>query len=179
MTNQQDVQEVRETAKGNHKLEQNQKEQPMSILTKVIITGFVGGVLWSLIGYLAYIFHFTIISPNLVLTPFAVGDWKYDTIGNVIGVFVNGFIAVIVALLYYAFLKNFKSIWTSIGFGIALWAIVFYLLTPIFPNLESVTKLDFNTNITMICIYILFGVFVGYSISFEHNELKEGNNRGV
>jgi len=173
MTNKKEVHETRDEAKENEELEQNQKEQPMSMLAKVMITGFVGGILWSLIGYLAYIFNFTTISPNLVLTPFAIGDWKYDTIGNIIGVFFNGLVAVIVALLYYAFFKNFKSFWSSIVFGVALWAVVFYLLTPIFPNIKSVQKLDLNTNVTMICIYILFGVFVGYSISFEYNELKE------
>lgn len=175
MTDQQDVQKTRDDAKEDDKLEQNKREQPMSFLAKVILTGFIGGILWSAIGYSAYFFHFTTIGPNLALTPLAVGDWKYEPIGNVMGIFVNGLIAIFVALLYYAFLKNLKSIWAGVFYGFALWAIVFYLLPPIFPHLDAVTKLDMNTNITNICIFVLFGVFVGYSISFEQNEFAEEN----
>ncbi|WP_243290214.1 YqhR family membrane protein [Bacillus sp. FJAT-47783] len=175
MTDQHDVQQTRDDAKENDQFEQNKREQPMSFLAKVILTGFIGGTLWSAIGYFAYFFHFTTISPNLALTPLAVGDWKYETIGNVMGIFVNGFIAIFVALLYFAFLKNIKSMWAGILYGIVLWAIVFYLLSPIFPHLDPVVELDTNTNITNICLFVLFGVFVGYSISFEQNELAEGS----
>ncbi|WP_044896372.1 YqhR family membrane protein [Aeribacillus alveayuensis] len=171
MTDLQNVEKAREEGKENQKLEQNQKEPPMSIFAKVMLIGFIGGVFWSFIGYIAYIFHFTKISPNLILTPFAVGDWKYDTIGNVIGILLNGLMSILVALLYYVTLKKFLSLWSGILFGVVLWVFVFYVLTPIFPNLDSFTKLDVNTNVTSICMFILFGVFVGYSISFEHNEL--------
>lgn len=172
MTDELAVQEMKEEAKDNDRLEQNEKEQPISFLAKVIITGFIGGVFWSSLGYFAYTFQFTSVSPNLVLTPFAIGDWKYEPLGQIVGIFLLGVLGILVALLYFATLRNMKSIWTSIFYGAILWALVFYILNPMFPDLEVVTKLNMNTNITNLCLFILFGVFVGYSISFEQTEMK-------
>ncbi|WP_449536915.1 YqhR family membrane protein [Ferdinandcohnia sp. Marseille-Q9671] len=158
--------------KKDPNLEQNKKEGEMSFLTKVVVIGLFGGIFWSLLSYLSYVFHFTEISPNLVLKPWILGEWKNRVLGQFIGVFVIGIISIGVALLYYAFLKKFQSIWVGAAFGIALWVIVFYVLNPIFPDIKTVAELKRNTVITTICFYVLYGVFIGYSISFEENEMN-------
>lgn len=165
-----------EAKKKDPDLEQNKQEEPMSMLAKVMVIGLCGGIFWSLLGYLLYIFHFTKISPNLVLQPWAIGDWKNGLYGQFMGVFVIGLLSVGVALLYYAVLRRFEKIWVSMLFGLALWGVVFFILNPIFPDLKSVWELGRNTNITTICLYLLYGVFIGYSISFEFNDIqKEGH----
>jgi hypothetical protein len=156
----------------NPKLEQNQKEQPMSLLMKVVITGFFGGVFWSLLGYCAYFFNFTELSPNMILLPWVVGDWKYGRLGNYISIFIIGILSILAALVYYAFFKKVQSIWAGILFGAVLWGIVFYVLNPIFPNLQPVRELTRDTIITTICLYVLYGVFISYSISFEAAEYE-------
>ncbi|WP_199425713.1 YqhR family membrane protein [Thermaerobacillus caldiproteolyticus] len=163
---------MEQTKDNHHQLEQNKREQPMSLLMKVMITGFVGGVFWSSLGYLAYFFHFTELSPNMILHPWALGDWKYGKLGNYIAIFLIGLISILVAFIYYAFFKQMKSMWAGIFYGVALWFIVFYVLNPIFPNLQPVSELERNTIVTTICLYILYGVFIGYSISFEAQEMN-------
>ncbi|HHY73077.1 MAG TPA: hypothetical protein GX497_07610 [Bacillus bacterium] len=160
-------------AKNNPALEQNKEDEPLSHLSKVVIIGFIGGVFWSLIGYLAYYFNFTEMGPSLILQPWAIGDWKYETTGHWIGIIVIGLLSIGVALVYNVFLKNTQKIWPSILFGVVLWLIVFYLLNPIFPKLESVREFRINTIITTICLYILYGVFVGYSISYDAEQMKQ------
>jgi hypothetical protein len=165
-----------EAKKKDPDLEQNKQEEPMSMLAKVIVIGLCGGIFWSLLGYLLYIFKFTKISPNLVLQPWAIGDWKNGLYGQFMGIFVIGLLSVGVALLYYATLRRFEKIWVSMIFGLALWGFVFFILNPIFPDLKSVWELGRNTNITTVCLYLLYGVFIGYSISFEVNDIqKEGH----
>ncbi|MFP3489296.1 YqhR family membrane protein, partial [Staphylococcus sp. SIMBA_130] len=44
---------------------------------------------------------------------------------------------------------------------------------PMFIDLPTITKLDRNTVITTICLYLLYGVFIGYSISFEYHENQQ------
>lgn len=156
----------------NPKLEQNKKEEPMSVIGKAITTGFIGGVFWSLLAYLAYILNFTEVSPNLILQPFALGDWKDGTLGQFISIVIIGLISIGAALVYYAVLKKFKSMWIGIVFGGALWALVFFILNPIFPNMDTVFELPRGTIVTTLCLYILYGTFVGYSISFDYNELQ-------
>jgi uncharacterized membrane protein YagU involved in acid resistance len=136
-------------------------------------------VFWSLLGYLAYFFHFTELSPNMILLPWAIGDWKYGKTGNYIAIFLIGLLSILVALLYYAFFRKMKSMWVGIVYGVALWFIVFYVLNPLVPSLQSVSKLERNTIITTICLYILYGVFIGYSISFETQESQHTQMQAI
>lgn len=159
-------------AENQEQFEQNKRERPLSLLMKVVITGFVGGVFWSLLGYLAYFFHFTEISPNMILIPWVAGDWKYGKLGNYIAIFLIGLLSILVALIYYAVLKRIKGTWAGVLYGFVLWLAVFYGLNPLFPNLETVARLERNTIITTLCLYILYGVFIGYSISFETQEMN-------
>ncbi|MCZ0754659.1 YqhR family membrane protein [Anoxybacillus sp. J5B_2022] len=159
--------------KDNQQLEQNQREQPMALWMKAAITGFVGGVFWSLLGYLAHFFHFTELSPNMILLPWKIGDWKYGKTGNYLAIFLIGVLSIVVALLYYVLLRKMKSMWVGIGYGLALWILVFYVFNPMLPGLRPVSQLERNTIITTICLYILYGLFVGYSISFEAQENEQ------
>ncbi|TDL82339.1 YqhR family membrane protein [Peribacillus frigoritolerans] len=150
--------------------------ESIPFIGRVVITGFAGGVIWSLLGYLAYVLNLTEISPNLLLQPFILGEWKNGVMGNFVSVFCIGILSVGTALLYYLVLKRFSSMFVGLAFGLSLWALVFFLLNPIFPNLKSVFELERLTTVTTICLYILYGVFVGYTISFEHNEILSKKN---
>ncbi|RAK22346.1 membrane protein YqhR [Anoxybacillus vitaminiphilus] len=154
----------------NRQLEQNQKEKPMSLIMKVVVTGFFGGVFWSLLGYFAYTFHFTELSPNMILLSWAAGDWKYGRLGNFLAIFLIGILSILAAFVYYAFFRKMEGIWTGLVYGLALWGIIFFVLNPLFPNLQPIAELNRDTIITTVCLYILYGVFIGYSISFESSE---------
>ncbi|PLR84468.1 hypothetical protein CVD25_04520 [Bacillus canaveralius] len=153
-------------------LEQNQQEKTMSFIAMVILTGFFGGILWSGLAYIAYLFNFTNIRPNIILEPWALGDWKGQWLGTIISIIMIGIISIAAALLYYAVLRRFRSMWVGIGYGIVLFGLVFFILNPIFPGIRPFAELNRNTIITSICFYVLYGVFVGYSISYEENELR-------
>ncbi len=152
------------------KLEQDQHARPLSLKAVTAITGFFGGIFWGAIGWLFHIFHFTELQPSTILEPWAAGDWKYSWQGSVISLIFLGLIGIFAAFIYYYTLKRFQNVWTGILYGVVLFAIVFFLLNPLFPSLNDISKLSVNTIITTLCLYILFGLFVGYSISYEYNE---------
>lgn len=160
-------------AKQSNELEQNKHEQPTSHLTRVVVIGFFGGALWSFMGLIAYYFNFTRLSPSLVLTPFAVGDWKDGAMGQILGIVLISIISIAAALLYDTILKNVTSLWAGVLYGAALWALVFYVINPVFSEQTTVANLDRNTIITMLCLYVLYGVFVGYSISYDASETEK------
>lgn len=154
------------------KLEQNQREKPMSFMTMTIVTGLFGGIFWSSLAYLAYLFHFTEIRPNVILEPWALGQWKEQWLGTVISIIAIGLFSIGAALVYYVVLRKVKTIWAGAGYGLVLFVLVFYVLNPIFPGIKPFWDLSRNTLVTMACLYILYGVFVGYSISYEENEMR-------
>lgn len=153
--------------------EQSHAVEEMSYSGKVATIGFVGGLFWGFIGYFAYYFHFVKFGPALVLSPWALGDWKNGHLGQIVGIFVISFLSVIVAFIYRFLLQKIFNIWVPLFFGAGLWFIVFYLLEPIFPPLKPVTELDSNSLVTSICLYLLYGLFIGYSISYEYKERQE------
>jgi hypothetical protein len=157
-------------AEEKARLEQNQQEKPMSFMTIVVLTGLIGGILWSGLGYLAYVFNFTEIRPNIVLEPWALGEWKKQWLGTVISITFIGIMSIGAALIYYALLRKFNHILVGIGYGIAIFLLVFLVLNPIFPGMEPIGELKRNTLVTSICLYVLYGTFVGYSISYEYQE---------
>lgn len=156
--------------KEEETLEQNQREEPEPFLKKVMTIGFFGGLIWSLVGYITYLLQFTDVGPSLVLQPWALGDWKNETLGQWMGILAISLLSILVALFYKTFLVKVKHISGGILFGVALWFLVFYALQPIFPDLDPMTELDTNTVVTTLCTYILYGIFIGYSIAFEYDE---------
>lgn len=158
------------------KLEQDNQEEGMSTAAKVAVTGLFGGVFWSFLGYLCYLFNFSEVPPNIIFDPIAVGDWKEGVLSQYIAIFILGLVSILAAFAYYATLKKFDKLWIGILFGAILWGIVFVVLNPVFSNIEPLRKLDLNTFVTTVCLYILYGAFIGYSISFEeaeHQMLKQ------
>jgi hypothetical protein len=169
-------------AEENNKLEQDQNEKPMSLMGLTVITGLFGGIFWSAIAYIAYLFKFTEIRPNVILEPWTIGDWKEGWLGITISIVLIGIISIGAALIYYFTLRKFTKLYVGIAYGLALFLIVFFVLNPIFPGINPFTELSRNTIVTSICFYILYGVFIGYSISYEESEiqkLKESQQKEV
>ncbi|MFS0655352.1 YqhR family membrane protein [Bacillus sp. 179-C3.3 HS] len=161
----------RDEKKNQNQEEKNQSVHTASMLARAAATGFVGGVFWGFIGFLTYIFHFSEVSPNMLLQPFVLGDWKKGGLGTFISIVLLGILSIGVAFIYYALLKRIKGIWMALIYGGLLWVLVFYVFNPIFPDVKQVHDLHQNTIVTTFCLYVLYGLFVGYSISFEYNEL--------
>ena len=158
-------------------LEQNKHEKPISFLAKSLLTGFVGGVLWSLIGSIAAYFNFTSVSPaSFILRSWLQNDWTDGWLGEVVSIIIIGLLSILVAILYYGLLKKMNGLWPSALFGIALWFLVYYVMEPIFPNVKHMTDLDSDTIVTTICLFVLYGIFIGYSISYEYQDQHKAKN---
>ena len=160
-------------AEESAKIEQSQREKPFSFIGTVVVTGLVGGIFWSAIAFLAYFLNFTEIHPNVIIEPWTIGKWKEGWLGTVFSILLMGGLAILAALLYYVSLRRFKGMWIGIVYGIVLFLLVFFVLNPIFPGINPFVELKRNTIVTSICLYILFGVFVGYSISYEEDEIQK------
>ncbi|GGE73792.1 YqhR family membrane protein [Priestia taiwanensis] len=161
---------------NSKQLDQNKKEKPQSSFSKVTIIGFVGGLIWSVIAYISFIFHFTEVGPNFFLTSFQVGGWANAVTGQLVSIFVLSVVSIAVAFLYQAFFKQFQGVLPGIIYGLAMWAILF-LLSPLFMSvIRPVKELQIATITTSVCIFILYGVFIAYSVSFEAMERKRNES---
>jgi Conserved membrane protein YqhR len=154
--------------------EQKKTDYPKSMpfLAMVFWTGLFGGLFWGTLGFFAYFLNFTEISPNVILEPWALGNWKHGWLGTLISIIIMGIFSVPAAFIYYAVLKRFKGIWVGLGFGIVLFLLVFFVLNPLFPGMKPFFDLSLDTIITSLCLYIVYGIFIGYSINYEYQNNK-------
>ncbi|VEF47823.1 integral inner membrane protein [Bacillus freudenreichii] len=141
------------------------------LITMAVITGFVAGVAGSLMGYLVHYLNFTEISPGIILAPWS-GGWKGSWAGILLAALLYGMVSIVTALLYYGTLKKRKSFWWGTAYGVVLFLIVFLVLFPLFPGTKSLLKYDINSILTGLSAFILYGVFIGYSISYEYEEFQ-------
>ncbi|WP_188453680.1 YqhR family membrane protein [Virgibacillus oceani] len=152
-------------------LEQNKREKPMTLLTRSLTTGFIGGLLWSLLGLVMYYFNFSEVAPKtFLLRSWLTAEWTDSWLGNVVSILMVGVLSILTAFIYYGLFKKINSMWMASGFGIVLWFIVFYVAQPIFTNVPQLTDLSANTIVSTICLYILYGTFIGYSIAYDYHD---------
>jgi hypothetical protein len=150
--------------------EQKEKKypKPMSFPAMVFWTGLFGGIFWGLIGYVAYLFNFTVVRPNVILEPWALGYWKNEWLGTLISIILLGVFSVAAAFIYYFALRRIKGVWIGMGYGLVLFLLIFFVLNPLFPSIEPLNQMNRDTIITSICLYMVYGLFIGYSINYEY-----------
>jgi hypothetical protein len=153
------------------KLEQNKVEDTSTFLGRSLLTGFIGGVLAGLLGLFLYYFNFMEVSAkSYVLRSWNTAGWTDTWLGELLTIFIIGILSIGVALVYYGIFKKINSLWIGIAYGLILWAIVFFVLQPIFTNVPNLGEMETKTIVSTICLYILYGTFIGYSISFDYHD---------
>ncbi|GAB2573560.1 YqhR family membrane protein [Gracilibacillus alcaliphilus] len=144
---------------------------------KTLSTGFFGGLIWGSVAAIAGFLNFTSVTPkSFFLRSWLVVEWTDKWIGEVISILLLGIVSIIWAFIYYAVLKKFEGVFPGVVTGVVLWFIVFGLLQALFHNIKPFYQLDSDTILTTVCLFVLYSVFVGYSISFAyHQHINEKN----
>src|SRR5699024_10372929 len=90
----------------------------LTIKTRACLTGFLGGIMISLLWLFLYYFNFTELTfKSLVLRSWLTYPWTSGWIGDLLSLFLLSLISIIVAFVYYLFFKKVNSIWMGISYG--------------------------------------------------------------
>lgn len=138
------------------------------IFLKTLVIGFFGGIIWGTLLVLLYVFKMIDINP-MILFRTAFGDRSLLTkwYMYVLLIIVIGVISIGLAIAYYFTLKKFKSWMIGGAYGILIWGLL--ILLPLIVNgLSSLSSYNGQTYVGTFCVLLLYGIFVGYSISFEY-----------
>ena len=151
-------------------LNENQRENKSPLIANVLAIGFTGGVLGSFAGIAAHFFKFMSFSPKFILTSWSDMAWVDRWLGTLMTMIIFGLLSIVWAFIYYSILKKLKGIFPGILFGIAIWLLLVFVFKPMFSDFPTLAKMSSDTIVTSICILVLYGLFVGYSISYDHEE---------
>ena len=144
-------------------------KQEQSVTKKIVQIGLFGGLFWGSVWYFLHIFSFTALGPNYFLLPFALGRWKEGVWGNIAGIICMGILSILVAFIYKAVLSKFEGLIPGIIYGLLWWGLLFFAIAHVAPVIKSMVEMPKETIVTTACIFILYGVFIAYSVSFEVN----------
>jgi Conserved membrane protein YqhR. len=159
---------VRRTKKK--KAASNKKQSFGKSIGRASVIGLFGGAFWSSMALLCQLINFSTVGPSLLFSPFFPRKINQRILTQFIAIALICLISIGIALIFQVTLARFKTIWTGIGYGIVLWAAVFIGLQHWLPGVPVFFRLGWNTLTTTSCLFILYGLFIGYSIAFDLNE---------
>ncbi|KZE80892.1 hypothetical protein AV654_11120 [Paenibacillus elgii] len=138
-----------------------------------VYIGFFAGLIWGGVQMIANYFHFTSLSPGFLLEPYYKHSYLMTWRGYMLGWLAFIALSVVAALLYTMLFAKAFGPWYGIGYGVAWWAFLFLLVGPVTGMMNWIAYLDLNTVVTQACLFVVWGLFIGYSISFEFTNERE------
>ncbi|NMO96866.1 YqhR family membrane protein [Paenibacillus lemnae] len=141
--------------------------------------GFYAGFIWGGIRWVFYLLHFTTVLPGFLLEPFFKHAFLMTTAGQLAGWLSFIALSVIASLIYVLLFRKVKGPWPGIAYGIVWWALLFIALNPMFHWSLPVKKMSWDTNISEFCLFLLWGLFIGYTTAEEYTDEKLRDKKEV
>ncbi|WP_274651769.1 YqhR family membrane protein [Paenibacillus humicola] len=135
-----------------------------------LMIGFFAGLLWGGLRWLLYIVHFTHVIPAFLLDPFFRLSFLKTGWGQLAG--LGGFIlfSIAAALIYYYTLGRIAGPWPGLVYGFFWWCVWFAAVGPLLRMMEPLHKIGYDSMTTELCVFLMWGLFIGYSIAYEFND---------
>ena len=129
--------------------------------------GIFAGLIFGAIRWICHYFRFTGVIPGFLVEPFFLRSFLAGNGGHVVGTAAFIVLSVAASLLYAPIASKLRGPWPGALYG-ALWFCVLYLwIGPMLGMLLPLGKLSWDSFWTDGSIFVMWGVFIGYSISYE------------
>lgn len=139
--------------------------------------GFFAGVIWGGVQGFFFFMRFTSVIPGYLAEPFFKTSYLKTQPGYYVGWLFFTLFSIIAALIYTLAFRKLKGPWPGIAYGIIWWAIIFLLAGPMLHMVLPFKKLTINSHISEFCIYLLWGLFIGYTVAVEYTDERDREPR--
>lgn len=155
---------------SNQRQQGSQSNNRTNIWTFGLQLGFFAGLIWGGARGLLYFFRLTDIVPGYLAEPFFKTPFLKTQAGYYVGWLFFILFSIVAAMLYTIFLRRLKGPYPGIIYGIVWWLVIFLVLGPMFGMTKKVTALPVDTLISEFCLYLLWGLFIGYTTAMEYTD---------
>lgn len=143
------------------------------VLKRALLTGFVGGVLSCMLTLVLHYFKIIEISPKDYLTLLKLSDkWLATIYGTVFTIIFYGVLSIGIASIYYLLFKKKESLLMGIFYGVGLFILIIFAMPLLSSKIPHIMILSKRSITTSVCLFILYGTFIGYSISFDFKQMQ-------
>jgi len=132
--------------------------------------GLFAGIIWGLVRWFAVGLKFTDVPQAFLADPWirraelGSGFWHF------IGLLLFILMSVAAGFVYWALLGKLKGPLPGLFFGAAWWALIFLVVGPPSGAVLPAWSIGWKSLITELCLYVMWGLFIGYSIAFEYHD---------
>ncbi|MGO4494669.1 YqhR family membrane protein [Paenibacillus sp. 2RAB27] len=138
----------------------------------VLYIGFFAGLIWGALKIVENYFKFTTIGIGFLVEPFFKHDFFNTWMGLFMGWITFALFSIFAAFIYMVTMWKLRSPFWGIGYGALWWAIIYLIVGPITGMMYWITELELNTIISDVCLFLVWGMFIGYSIAIEYTSAR-------
>lgn len=155
---------------GRKNQSHSQKEYHTNIWTFSLVTGFFAGLIWGGVQGLFYYMRFTTVLPGYLVEPFFKNSFLHSQAGYYVGWLGFIIFSILVTLIYTLVFRNLKGPMPGILYGMVWWALIFLVIGPSLHMTTPIRTMTTNTFISEFCLYLLWGLFIGYTVAEEYTD---------
>lgn len=155
---------------GKERRNENAKTSPAAYILKI---GFFAGLIWGFVRWAAVAMNFTRVPAAFLADPWVRRSALASPYWQIAGFALFILMSIAAAFLYFAFLKPLRGPVPGLVFGFVWWAVLFLGIGPIIGAVPALNKIGSNSLITDLCIFLVWGLFIGYSIAYEYHDESE------
>ncbi|MCM3747283.1 YqhR family membrane protein [Paenibacillus pasadenensis] len=135
-----------------------------------LMIGFWAGLIWGLVHWLMYTFRFTPVLPGFLAEPFYQHSFLQTNWGHISGVLFFILFSIAAAFLYKILLGRSQGPWAGFIYGLLWWTLLFVAFGPLLGMTQPVNRMGWDGVLSELCLFAVWGVFIGYSIAFEFTD---------
>lgn len=132
--------------------------------------GFFAGLIWGAVKGLFYYMSFTTVLPGYLVEPFFKNTFLQSQAGYYVGWLFFIIFSIIATIIYTLLFRKAKGPLPGMVYGVVWWLIIFVLAQPVLRMTKPVGELTMNTVISEFCLYLLWGLFIGYTTAEEFTD---------
>ncbi|NQX44994.1 hypothetical protein HQN87_06600 [Paenibacillus tritici] len=134
--------------------------------------GYFAGLIWGGAHWLMYVLHFTKVIPGFLAEPFFKHDFLLTPAGYLLGYLFFIAFSVLSSLIYVLIFRKLNGPWPGMLYGILWWSALFLACSRWFL-LQPPFKLPWTTVISEFCLFLLWGLFIGYTAAIEYTDERK------
>ena len=119
-----------------------------------------------------YTLHFTKVIPGFLAEPFFKHEFLVTAAGQILGYLFFIAFSVLASLLYVLILRRLRGPWPGMIYGVLWWSALFIGGSQYFL-LQRPFRLPWNSVISEFCVFLLWGLFIGYTAAIEYTDERK------
>ncbi|WP_166239130.1 YqhR family membrane protein [Paenibacillus turpanensis] len=135
--------------------------------------GVYAGLIWGAIKMISYFLNFSQVLPGYMAEPFFTHDFIAGWGGHFVGWLFFIVFSLVASFIYTYALSKLKGPWFGIAYGAAWFFLIYLLVGPLTGMMPWIGNMSWDTYIVDLCIYLLWGIFIGYTASLEYTDERQ------